>query len=311
MANADVSLMPVVGYEPVYRLVGGGAGFYKHESFSAGLDANTNGDKVYQAHSRAEKVFSWGSIKELSGIKNGFEPYFGEGGETRVDAFQRKWGMFGDIRSELSVRLGDYQSVGTFHTLRFAKQVDGTDQTASGVGAFYQRDSRDVPENPSSGSLLRVDLTYYPYSLSNGRELNFGQIEGQYAFYQSILKDWIPKTVFAAKISAGYTIGTPNPLYEFRLGGANKLRGYYENRFRGAYYFSEQNELRFPLWRIVSGCLFMDVGDATNTTFTSTKITYGVGLRGALPPDWISRVRIDFGIGHDQSGVFADFGHTF
>jgi outer membrane protein assembly factor BamA len=109
----------------------------------------------------------------------------------------------------------------------------------------------------------------------------------------------------------GIGIGTPNYMYKFRLGGSGTMRGYLENRFRGQKYYAQQTELRFPIWKLFSGAAFLGFGDATDSSFTNAKMAYGGGIRIGLPPDYVSKVRIDVGFGRDSSGVYADFGQAF
>ncbi|MGZ3653201.1 MAG: hypothetical protein ACXWSC_18665, partial [Bdellovibrionota bacterium] len=86
---------------------------------------------------------------------------------------------------------------------------------------------------------------------------------------------------------------------------------FYHNRFRGSKYYVEQNELRFPIFRIVSGTAFLEFGEATNTDFTRPHRGYGGGLLIGIPPDNVSKIRIDYALSIDQKGITVDFGHAF
>ena len=48
----------------------------------------------------------------------------------------------------------------------------------------------------------------------------------------------------------------------FTLGGADSLRGYEDDQFRGKYMYNATLEFRFPIVKKVSGVLFTDIGDA-------------------------------------------------
>ena len=48
----------------------------------------------------------------------------------------------------------------------------------------------------------------------------------------------------------------------FTLGGADTLRGYEDDQFRGKNMYNATLEFRFPIVKKVSGVLFTDIGDA-------------------------------------------------
>jgi len=117
--------------------------------------------------------------------------------------------------------------------------------------------------------------------------------------------------VGAYSISGGVISGHAPFLSQFRLGGTDKLRGFYYNRFRGSKYYAQQNELRFPIWKMVGGVTFVEFGEATEKHFSRANVSYGFGLRIGIPPDEVSKVRIDYAMTRDQKGLFVDFGHAF
>lgn len=100
-------------------------------------------------------------------------------------------------------------------------------------------------------------------------------------------------------------------MFKYRLGGTDGLAGYYDNRFRGKKYYLQNTEIRYPIWKLFSGALSLSFGDITDESFTNPKLAYGFGIRIGLPPDWVSKIRIDFLYGRDQYGLFVDFGDTF
>lgn len=110
-------------------------------------------------------------------------------------------------------------------------------------------------------------------------------------------------------------MGQPSYLYEYRLGGLDLLRGYKDNRFRGSEFFASKEELRWILRKWLSVNVSVNVsinaGDIRAGTYHQLKATAQAGLRVGLPPDWGQKMRIDFGVGADQSRFQIQFGEVF
>lgn len=299
------SFLPVVGYDPVYKFVFGAGYFYRSETFSGSANVNSNFSHVYQIHARAwhglTKVISY----QLKGdLTKGFDPYFGEGGNTDANAFTRLWGVKQESRAQLNFHLGSHAAVGLYAELRTRTEEPGRfdsptarafpDENTLGFGICGTVDTRDVSEDPRRGVLLYAETTRLAPSTLRS--------EASLAAYFPFL---------AFRVAAGTSDGELSYAFRYRLGGSNRLVGYYDNRFRGRHYYVEQTEVRLPIFKVLSATVFVNVGDATDDKFTQPKFTYGGGIRIGLPPDWISKLRIDFGVGRDQAGFFANFGHTF
>ncbi len=320
--KGGISIAPVVGYDPTFKFVFGGAFFYETEGLSLGTDFNLNFKEVYQLHINLSHRFSddW-EYQFHSGITKGFDPYYGEGGETRPEDFTHLWGIKNSSKLKLVYHTSKIFALGVFTDLRirteeahkgetFARRAP--DETSGAVGMSAEVDTRDSVRNPQNGFRFTVDATYMPSKFSTLATLkDSGQIEGSFIVYKEILDDVIPETIAAFRVMGGYSLGEPSYMYRYALGGANQMNGYGDNRFRGKQYYLQQTELRFPIWKLFSGATSLGFGDATDTKFTNPKLCYGIGLRIGLPPDWVSKIRIDVGFGRDGSGIFANFGQTF
>jgi outer membrane protein insertion porin family len=134
-----------------------------------------------------------------------------------------------------------------------------------------KRDSRDYFSNPTKGRLDRI-----------GYEVSRGDFR--------ILKVWIDlnqylkiysQQVLALGIHAGRILGDDIPLTEFLyLGGANTLRGYNEDMFRGEGRLYSNLEYRFIVGRNSQFFLFLDNGWVYNKSVDNVlKIGYGLGMR--------------------------------
>lgn len=317
------SVAPVVGYEPVFRFCYGGAYFYQNPEISLGLDVNTNFNQVYQAHSQMSLRFLEGwEVGYKAHITKGFDSYFGEGGETSPESFTRLWGVRSVNRLYVAYKPTSILAVGPFVDYRVHLedlnnpptpfQRTAPDEQTASLGVFLKLDTVSDREEVTDGFVFTALLTHVPSYLSSiPNKSPFTQVEGEFIVYKEILEGYVPGVVAAFHMLGGTTLGVPSYSYKYRLGGSGTMRGYLENRFRGAKYYAQQTELRFPIWKLFTGAGFIGFGDATDGTFTNAKVAYGFGLRIGLPPDFVSKVRIDVGFGRDSEGIYADFGQAF
>lgn len=321
--DAGHSVAPLVGYEPTFGFVFGGAYFYSAPRISFGTDVNTNFKQVYQLHSHFinRPAMRWEYGLKL-GITQGYDPFYGQGGETKPGDFARLWGVNSSNRIHMAYKPTSILSLGAFvdGRIRTERAGDGSpkagrqfpDETSFSLGIFQKIDTRDRREDPKEGFVFGTEVSLAPGAMSSvaGRP-SFTQLSGDFIVYKEILNGVIPDVIAAFQVMGGTTFGQPGYLYNYRLGGANALRGYLENRFRGKKYYMQQTELRFPVLQPLSAAGFIGFGDITDDSFTNPKMAYGVGIRIGLPPDYVSKIRIDMGFGRDQTGVFANFGQTF
>ena len=115
----------------------------------------------------------------------------------------------------------------------------------------------------------------------------------------------------ASRFIAGDSDGDPSYLFRYRLGGLDLLRGYKDNRFRGKEFGVLQEELRWLIKKWISVNVSADFGDIGDGEFHQLKATAQAGLRLGLPPKWSQKMRVDFGIGLDQSTFQIQFGEIF
>jgi len=316
------SVAPIVGYEPTYKLVVGAAYFFEQPDSSFSTDASLNFHNVYQGHLHFTRrlLDNWEYSVALGATK-GFDPYYGEGSGTQpTDRIQLN-GLKSENHVQLLREITSRLSLGVFADLKIRTETpDGKapfvrhfpNETTGAIGLVAIMDTRNDKQNPTEGFTLVGQFAFAPVSLSTlkGSE-PFAQLEGSFAVYQEILKGAIPNVIAAFRIQGGHSFGEPSYMYRYRLGGSDTLRGYLDNRFRGKRYYLQQTELRIPIWKMVSGAGFLSFGDATDGTFQSPRMSYGAGIRIGLPPDWVSKLRLDVAWGNDEFGVFADYGQAF
>ncbi|MFM7548062.1 MAG: BamA/TamA family outer membrane protein [Cyanobacteriota bacterium] len=133
------------------------------------------------------------------------------------------------------------------------------------------------PRNPTSGNFLSLGTEQF---VSVGPDSpTFNRLRGSYTHFIPV--NWLKvykgcrpkkgeaedcKQALAFQVSAGANVGNL-PTYEaFCLGGGNSVRGFYDCDLGSGKTFGEATiEYRFPIFRIISGELFVDGG----TTFGS------------------------------------------
>lgn len=216
------------------------------------------------------------------------------------------------------------------------------DGTIFAVNAIRTISTRDYPQNPTSGSLIRITGELGYATLDENSTDNFGNsIFNKYILdarkYIPLKKRKATKEpereqesqkmpVLALRFLAGTILGDVPFFEQFFMGGAETLRGYLEDRFWGNTMYLASVEYRRPIVNRIVGVLFVDVGDAFNSQsefrFSRQNLrtrfrqhdgirpfaSVGVGLRVATP---IGPIRLDFGYGEEGGRTHFSIGHAF
>jgi outer membrane protein assembly factor BamA len=203
----------------------------------------------------------------------------------------------------------------------------------------FTRETRDEVLDATRGSFLSHSFSFSPQFL--GSDVPFIKYLGQYfnyfplqepqrkRFTNEILR---PRLVYAVGLRLGLAHGFSGesvPLSErFLGGGSTTLRGFAQNSLGGVdaqgvplggeAMLVINNELRFPLWWIVDGVTFVDVGNVfpnvSDFSLSEMREAAGLGLRLRTP--WFL-VRVDYGIpldrrpGESKSRAFFSIGQAF
>ncbi|MBM3235973.1 hypothetical protein FJZ31_06695 [Candidatus Poribacteria bacterium] len=164
-----------------------------------------------------------------------------------------------------------------------------------GVTFSLQRDSRDYYPNPARG---RVDKIAF--------EISQGDFELRKIWldFNQYFQTW-EKQVIALGLHAASAWGPNIPPTElFYLGGANTLRGYNEDWFRGPRRLYSNIEYRFLTGRASQIFLFLDLGAVSKidqpNSFESLKIGYGFGMRLESKGGLMS---LDYGLARGYSAL--------
>ena len=110
------------------------------------------------------------------------------------------------------------------------------------VGLSYTFDSRDFMLNASRGWFVQADLTANPTFLGNNDTYWSGEL--QVSTYRRAWRGAVIAGEFHTRQSAGHV---PWPMLS-DVGSSNRMRGYYEGRYRDKNIIDAQVELRQHIW---------------------------------------------------------------
>ena len=178
------------------------------------------------------------------------------------------------------------------------------------------RDTRNSITNPTSG----YDIGAFTYLTARG----LGATNDYYKFelrginYFPFLHDWFVLTTGAKIGTMGTFNGDRVPLYDrYFLGGGDSVRGFpyrsigptdaRDDNYGGEFMYLFTAELSHPIYSILRGAFFCDVGDATSGHFgpiSTPNVGVGYGLRIMVPGiDMPIRLDLAYPVVNNQDGV--------
>ncbi len=319
----DYTLSPVFGFDPTTGFVLGAAGFiYPLKTPASYGDiqvmATTSGKVQVQSTYKAYGIFKNTDLKMPITFSTFPEYYFGESDTTSGENYNQLFSNRYFVKPEFIYSLPYHFKATFFGDFRARKETSVQDKNGDqlnqrffpdeqnlGLGMSLMFDTRD---NPGSTKLGFYGSVYYEHILDLQSSINgnTGLLGVDLRYFHYI---YTSKFVLATRLSAGSSFGNSSYLFRYSLGGAERLRGYYTNRFRGNQFYSAQAEFRFPVYHRFSGVCFIDEGDISDGKLDKLLTSYGGGIRFAINDN--VALRFDYGVGKDQNGVFFTFGEAF
>lgn len=170
-------------------------------------------------------------------------------------------------------------------------------------------DSRDNIYDPKRGKRISSSIQWAGHGL--GGDFDFYKFTGEYRSYKRVFSDH----VIAFRARVGWAQGDVPYSMLYTLGGADTLRGFEDDQFRGKKMYNATLEYRVPIFNKVTGVVFTDMGDAWDAPHVtwydddkSFNISVGAGVRISTP---IGPIRLDYGVSKDDSKFHFSFGGQF
>ena len=162
--------------------------------------------------------------------------------------------------------------------------------------------------NPYRGIYVSLEETFYAKGLGNcGKSLWRTTFTADW--YRQVWKGGLIATDLYAEFNSE---GTPWPMLA-RMGGSQRMRGYYQGRYTDNDMITFQVELRQRIWRRIGCTVWGGAGNVFNSLdrfdWSETLPNYGVGLRWELKKR--VNVRLDYGFGKKTSGFLLSLNEAF
>jgi outer membrane protein assembly factor BamA len=182
-------------------------------------------------------------------------------------------------------------------------QVPGYDgQRISGLGFVFNHDTRDNIFQPTKGWLNSVEWTGYASFL--GSNFNFSQYTLDFRKYFKTNE----KQVLALQSWWSFTTGTPPFQHLSLIGGSDRMRGFFEGRYRDNHAMVHQAEYRLRLYRNLGMVVFGHAGQvaahASDFNWNRFKYGAGFGFRYRLNQEGLN-IRLDFAFGDQRAFYFG------
>ena len=187
--------------------------------------------------------------------------------------------------------------------------------TSTGVEFALTLDDRDNVLNAYKGRLMEVTHGVYGEALGGSHQFMLSKVDyrGYFQPFQG-RRDVVAYQVYGRYAWAG------SPELEFSaLGGAERLRGFREFRWRDRLAYTAQVEYRWQTWDNFGFVFFTGVGDVTGpdsqaTSFSTLKYSVGTGVRIQIVESERLNIRIDYahGLGNSRdSGFYLGIAEAF
>ncbi|MDK9755003.1 BamA/TamA family outer membrane protein [Vibrio sp. D173a] len=182
-----------------------------------------------------------------------------------------------------------------------------TNATSSGVLLGMEYDTRDFEPNPMQGQFL--DIEWIANRDSLGSDEDYDNLVANYRLYQQ----WSDTTIVAMEVSSQSIFGDA-PWFDYaQLGDDQRMRGYYQGRYRDKHQLSTQVEIRHTITGRHGVVGWLGAGNIAPTyhdLFESSWLpTVGVGYRFAFKAR--INVRVDLGVGKDSTGFYFQINEAF
>lgn len=206
-------------------------------------------------------------------------------------------------------KYGSYQWDNGKYNFKDANYIENNFGRTNSVSWQKVYDSRDNIYDPKRGKRVSATVQWAGHGL--GGDFDYYKFTGEYRNYKAIGNNQV--IAFCARL--GWAQGDVPYSALYTLGGADTLRGFEDDQFRGKKMYNATLEYRVPIFNKVTGVLFTDMGDAWDAPHVtwydddkSFNISVGAGVRISTP---IGPIRLDYGVSKDDNKFHFSFGGQF
>jgi len=182
--------------------------------------------------------------------------------------------------------------------------------TNFGLGFSLEFDSRENRYNPYNGSFVSAQFIFNEKALGSAYQYTRFELDARTYF-----NPWLEHVI--ALQATTTALGGDAPFYNLALlGGANKMRGYYEGALRDKVLVDTQVEYRMPVWNIFGVVGWVGTGRVAPSydkmSLDGFWPSYGGGLRVKVDSKNKINLRLDFGFGRGGiHGTYISFAEAF
>ncbi len=194
-------------------------------------------------------------------------------------------------------------------------EISGVENTSiSASGLELDVDNRDNTFYPSKGFLIRSFSLRSHSRIYSKHKFYYWLFDAR--FFQKIVTNHILAFQYFMVLSQG---DMPFQMYP-RLGGGQRMRGYYLGRYSDHNYIMSQIEYRYPIYWRFSGAMFMSCGEVAprlnDLSAEYLRYSAGSGVRFAMNSKRKIHLRFDFGLYNfsfkeDTYGFYFSFMEAF
>lgn len=240
--------------------------------------------------------------------------FFGIGNTTQTDEIYATRYAYFHIKYEKKVARGLY--IGPRYEFRAddiyekmeqgllaSGQIAGSNgQLLSGLGLVLNYDTRENIFQPIQGVFHQ--FSYMSFQRYFGSNFTFSQ-------YQLDMRKYLevhPRHVLVGQAWLSFTAGNPTFQHISLIGGSERMRGFFEGKYRDLHAMVYQTEYRLPVYRKLGLVVFGNAGQVASTLkgFSLQRFSYGggIGFRYKLNDEGLN-IRFDIGVGDLKAFYFG------
>jgi len=194
-------------------------------------------------------------------------------------------------------------------TLIRDENITDNEGVQSGFGVRFIREKRDNRIRAKKGSFVFMSFDIYGKKLGSEHAYNSFVLDARKYITP------IPQLTIASQFYTEIKTGDVPIQSMAVLGGTERMRGIYENRYRDKTVLMSQLEFRFPIVWIIGGTAFGGLGQA-GSSYNEYKIDefkygFGAGLRLLIDEKTSSVLRFDISFRDGGHSIFIGFNEAF